>query len=106
MDGGRCPGCALRDLLVQRSPSPCNGLDFVVAWMRGVRVSPSDVPERLEFRSSSRSAGGACVEVARSARDRSVTVRNSRLREQFALTFTDQEWAAFLAGVKAGEFDF
>ena len=74
--------------------------------MRGVRVPSSDVPDRLEFKSSSRSHGGACVEVARSPRDRLVTVRNSRSRHEATLAFTDEEWAAFVAGVKAGEFDF
>ena len=33
-------------------------------------------------------------------------VRDTKDRAQQALTFTDEEWVAFVAGVKAGEFDF
>jgi len=44
----------------------------------------------------------ACVEVAR-GRDR-IMVRHSR-DPQAVLSFTRAEWQAFLAGVKAGEFD-
>ena len=54
------------------------------------------------FRVSSYSGGGACVEVRRAVGD--VTVRDSKdpTRE---LIFTVDEWAAFVRGVKAGEFD-
>ncbi len=34
-----------------------------------------------------------------------VAVRDSKHPRQLALTFDHAEWAAFLAGVKAGEFD-
>jgi hypothetical protein len=57
------------------------------------------------YRTSSFCSMGNCVEVGRSA-DGVVLVRDTKDRAQQALTFTDDEWAAFVAGVKAGEFDF
>jgi hypothetical protein len=42
---------------------------------------------------------GACVEVAGSR------VRDSKDRDGAVLNFTPDEWQAFIAGVKAGEFD-
>ena len=59
-----------------------------------------------EFRISSYCNFGGCVEVGRSADDGVVLVRDTKDRAQEALAFTDEEWAAFVAGVKAGEFDF
>ena len=57
----------------------------------------------IEFRVSSYCSYGNCVEVGRSADG--VVVRDTKDRVQQPLTFTDEEWAAFVAGVKAGEFD-
>jgi hypothetical protein len=57
------------------------------------------------FRTSSFCTLGNCVEVGRTA-DGAVLVRDTKDRAQEALAFTDEEWAAFVAGVKAGEFDF
>jgi hypothetical protein len=59
----------------------------------------------IEFRVSSFCSYGDCVEVGR-ADDGAVLVRDTKDRAQQALAFTDEEWAAFVAGVKAGEFDF
>jgi len=59
----------------------------------------------IEFRASSFCSFGNCVEVGRSA-DGAVLVRDTKDRAQPALSFTDEEWAAFVDGVKAGEFDF
>ncbi|HYH32805.1 MAG TPA: DUF397 domain-containing protein [Pseudonocardia sp.] len=57
------------------------------------------------FRTSSYSGGGSCVEVGRLA-DGSVAVRHSRsAAADVMLVFTADEWAAFVSGVKAGEFD-
>jgi hypothetical protein len=55
---------------------------------------------------SSRSAptGGNCVEVA-FLPDGQVAVRNSRQPTGPALVFTALEWAAFVGGAEAGEFD-
>jgi hypothetical protein len=44
-----------------------------------------------------------CVEV--SSDDEGVGVRDSKNRTAPALRFTTAEWRAFVAGVKAGEFD-
>jgi hypothetical protein len=60
--------------------------------------------ERNVWRKSSRSgSNGQCVEV----RDRgdAVDVRDSKDPHGGSLTVTASEWAAFVAGVKAGEFD-
>ena len=58
----------------------------------------------IDFTVSSFCSLGGCVEVGRTA-DGTVLVRDTKDRAQ-ALTFTDEEWVAFVAGVKAGEFDF
>lgn len=55
------------------------------------------------WRKSSHCSDAACVEVAR--HDGRVLVRDSKDTGQQPLAFTDTEWAAFLHGVKAGEFD-
>ncbi|WP_405089047.1 DUF397 domain-containing protein [Microbispora sp. NBC_01389] len=60
--------------------------------------------------------GGNCVEVARldnvtdgpehkPGHDRLIAVRDSKDPEGPALLFTPAEWAAFLDGVRAGEFE-
>jgi len=59
----------------------------------------------IDFQVSSYCSYGNCVAVGRSA-DGVVLVRDTKDRAQQALAFTDEEWAAFVAGVKAGEFDF
>jgi hypothetical protein len=61
---------------------------------------------RAEWRKSSYSTGngGACVEVA-SNLPGIVAVRDSKNPDGPALAFTPDEWAAFAAGVKAGNFD-
>ncbi|ASU79793.1 DUF397 domain-containing protein [Actinopolyspora erythraea] len=47
--------------------------------------------------------GGGCVEVGYAPGH--IAVRDSKDRTQGAHVFTAEEWTAFLAGVKAGEFD-
>jgi len=54
--------------------------------------------------SASGGTGGACVETT-SIRAGEILVRNSRDPEGPKLAFTKAEWVAFVAGVKAGEFD-
>ncbi|WP_019808738.1 DUF397 domain-containing protein [Saccharomonospora halophila] len=44
-----------------------------------------------------------CVEFRRV--DGGVQVRNSKRPDEATLHYTDDEWTAFLAGVKDGEFD-
>ena len=55
------------------------------------------------WRRSSRSGGGDCVEVA-VVGDR-VRVRDSKNPGGPVLPFTQDEWDAFVGGVKDGEFD-
>ena len=56
----------------------------------------------IDFKISSFCSFGSCVEVGRSP-DGGVRMRDATKQ---ALTFSDEEWVAFVAGVKAGEFDF
>jgi hypothetical protein len=55
------------------------------------------------WRASTRSDDGQCVEVRRV--DDTIEVRDSRDRSGPVLTFTFDEWAAFTGGTKDGEFD-
>lgn len=54
------------------------------------------------WRKSTRSTDTNCVEVA--ARGGLVLMRDSKERRQI-LAFTEDGWDAFVAGVRAGEFD-
>lgn len=57
------------------------------------------------FRISSFCDAGGCVEIGQSS-DGTVLVRDSKdSARTVALAFTVEEWAAFVKGVKAGEFD-
>ena len=58
-----------------------------------------------EFKISSYCSFGGCVEVGRTP-DGAILVRDTKDRSQHALSFTEEEWMAFVGGVKAGEFDF
>lgn len=53
---------------------------------------------------SSRCSNKSCVEVGRMP-DGSVAVRDTKDRGRPPHVYTSQEWADFVAGVKAGEFD-
>ena len=57
----------------------------------------------IEFKTSSFCSGGACVEVGMLPCG-AVAVRDSKDRTR-ELVFTAEEWGAFLAGAKAGEFE-
>lgn len=62
-------------------------------------------PETVWLKSShSGPTGGNCVELAHLYGGQ-VAIRNSRHRSGPALLFTEDEWEAFLAGVRDGEFD-
>jgi hypothetical protein len=54
-------------------------------------------------RLSSFCSGGACIGVRVS--DREVTIMDTKRPDSEPLRFTPDEWQAFVAGVKAGEFD-
>lgn len=53
---------------------------------------------------STRSGNGECVEVAGNLSG-VVALRDSKDPDGATLVFDRAEWAAFLAGVRAGEFD-
>ncbi len=61
--------------------------------------------DRAQWRKSSYSGGngGDCVEVALLADG--IGMRDSKDRGGQALTFTPDEWSAFTAGVREGQFD-
>lgn len=59
---------------------------------------------KVEWRKSSRSDAGTCVELGRFP-DGSVGVRNSNQPDAGLVRFTPAEISAFLHGAKAGEFD-
>jgi predicted secreted Zn-dependent protease len=58
---------------------------------------------RISWRKSAASAGGDCAEVAFA--DELVLMRHSRDPSGPVLSFSQSEWAAFLVGVRSGEFD-
>lgn len=57
----------------------------------------------ITWRRSNRCINAGCVEVG--ATGGAVLVRDSKLDDSQVLSFTPQEWTAFIEGVKAGEFD-
>jgi len=60
--------------------------------------------EPPKWQKSSFCSGGNCVEVARSADG--YLIRDSKRPDLQPLSFTTDEWSAFLQGVTAGEFRF
>jgi hypothetical protein len=70
--------------------------------VRGVAVS---VPRTswVTWRKSSRSQQGNCLQVR--LRSGHVQVRDSKDPHGAVLSFTPDEWEAFVAGVRDGEFD-
>jgi hypothetical protein len=68
-------------------------------------TSAEQLGSEVQWRKSRASnPSGNCVELAGLA-DGAVAVRNSRFPDGPALVYTSTEIAAFLAGVKNGEFD-
>lgn len=57
----------------------------------------------IDFRISSYCAHGGCVAVGLGHDE--VLVRSSRVPDGPVLRFTAEEWDAFVAGVRDGEFD-
>jgi hypothetical protein len=58
----------------------------------------------VEFTRSSACDTATCVEVGHSPDTGYVYVRHSTEKDRF-IVFLPDEWATFIAGVKAGEFD-
>jgi Domain of unknown function (DUF397) len=58
----------------------------------------------VDWRKSTRCGSSACVEVA--VVDGGVLVRDSKNPDRAPLTFTREEWTAFVEGVNLGEFSF
>ncbi|GAA1646661.1 DUF397 domain-containing protein [Actinoplanes couchii] len=56
-----------------------------------------------QWRKSTHSSSGACVEVA--PQPEQIMVRDSKDPGGPVLTFNRREWAAFISGAKDGEFD-
>lgn len=71
--------------------------------MKGCELSTRDSSGELKWRTA-RCESGSCVGVAREE-DGQVLVRNMSDPEAPVARFTQQEWKAFIAGVKTGEFD-
>jgi len=65
----------------------------------------ADGPSGSEFKISSFCHLGGCVGVA-VLPDRSRLMIDTKEVDGYAVHFTEQEWSAFVAGVKSGEFDY
>ena len=76
------------------------GLAFILSSRKGTTMQDAN----LTWRKSSRSgAAGHCVEVANVPS--AVLVRDSKDIDGPVLAFGAPDWAGFIAGVRAGEFD-
>ena len=64
-------------------------------------IPARDVDPR--WRRARRCSSSGCVEVA--MRGDGIAVRDSKRPDSPVLSYTREEWDAFVAGVKAGEFD-
>lgn len=69
-----------------------------------IHGAPRDATQDAQFRTSSYcSDAGSCVEIATDLEIGAVLVRHSDGGD--AIAFSRDEWRAFVAGVKNGEFD-
>jgi Domain of unknown function (DUF397) len=78
-------------------------LPGTAAGPRREAVHMADLSQ-AEWRKSTYSANNGCVEVA-FVDDDGVAVRDSKDRSGPVLLFRSHEWATFVRGVRAGEFD-
>jgi hypothetical protein len=76
-------------------------------WLASATSRRPESWEDIQMNFKKSSFSGAvnpnCVEVGFVAAE--VLLRNSRDRHGLVLHFTPEEWKAFIAGAKAGEFD-
>jgi hypothetical protein len=85
-------------------PSSARVIEDILAMIMFRRTHSAVTPPlNAEWRTSSRSADGNCVQVAYA--DDTISVRHSKDVGGPVLAFTPAEWAAFTAGVRGGEFD-
>jgi hypothetical protein len=68
-------------------------------------MSTDELPAVAWQRSRRSNASGSCVEVAKLPGDAGVAIRNSRDPAGPALIYTAEEIAAFVLGVRDGDFD-
>ncbi len=66
--------------------------------------STQEITLPAAYKRSSYCSTGGCVEVAQHE-DGSIALRDSKNVAKEAFVFTSEEWAAFVKGVKAGEFE-
>lgn len=66
-------------------------------------MTPTPNSVQDSWRIATISGGGNCVQVK--AEDGMIVIGNSRLVDGPFLSYTRDEWAAFLDGAKKGEFD-
>lgn len=59
----------------------------------------------VDFETSAFCSKGGCLEVGRGPGGL-IALRNTQRRDHQPLVFDAEEWVAFAAGVKAGQFDF
>lgn len=70
-------------------------------------MNETQTPTIEWFKSTFSNNGGDCVEVSRSllSTDGVILVRDSKNPEVAPMSFTQREWAAFVRGAAAGQFD-
>jgi Domain of unknown function (DUF397) len=86
--------------------SNLNGNCVDVAWAKSSHSAGGSYVEVGTMAKSSYSySNGSCVEAGPCACGGDVLVRDTKDREGPVLRFTPAEWAAFIDGAKAGEFD-
>lgn len=68
-------------------------------------MSESESTAGVHFKISTYSDGGGCVEVGRTDHGMFAVRHSKEIPHGSVIYFTEREWTAFVAGVKAGEFD-
>ena len=74
--------------------------------MPEVPLLPTDTLEIRGAKVSSYCTYGNCVEVGEGVNGSIVVRNNTDISGRVAVAFTRREWADFVRGVKAGEFDY